>query len=71
MKQIEPKDKAIELVNSFIAIGCLFANAKKCAQKEVDDILNLPVVWFYPSAIANPEATEEFWQEVKTEINKL
>ena len=56
-----PQEKAKELIDKFISIGCLFANANKCAIIAVDEILS----------IQGDGLNIGYWQSVKTEINKL
>jgi hypothetical protein len=48
-------------------------NAKQCALIAVDEILNLPVVWYdiNASEALDKSDTFEYWEEVKSEIKKL
>lgn len=65
-----PKEKAIELVNKFTVVGLQQRNEGiQCALIAVDEIIR-----------ANPHSnpfntdvysTMEYWQQVKTEIEKL
>ena len=66
-----PKEKAVELSNKFYQDVMLTqSEAKQCALIAVDEILTYNTFW--DKKIANrPEDTEEFWIEVKLEIEKL
>lgn len=57
-----PKEKAIELYNKFITMPypTNTNRAKQCALIAVDEILK-----------TNPYKARNYWQEVKTEIEKL
>lgn len=64
-----PKEKAKELVNKYYNLLLNIANvtnailyAKHCALIAVDEILKVPELSFNQ---------HDFWQEVKTEIEKL
>lgn len=79
-----PKEKARELFDKFYIVCQEYTEeiqchiqAKKCAIFAVDEIIELPVYWidvelqknntgYYPI-----QGTEEFWFEVKQEIEKL
>lgn len=64
------KEKATELVDRFIAAGCLFANAKHCAIIAVDEIINAhPSLW--KSDGTNLFTPLKYWTDVKKEINSL
>ena len=61
-----PKEKAENLVDKFIAQGCLFANAKQCAEIAVDEIIKAFDLY------GNDLMGEiNYWQEVLNELNKL
>lgn len=79
------KEKAKSLVYSFYcktdSLGLMFclnySNAKQCALICVDEILELDVVWYdeelvkdYPKTY-KPNQTIEYWEQVKSEIQKL
>jgi hypothetical protein len=66
-----PKEKAIELTDSFYVLldgNVTFEQVKQCALIAVEEILDeiqpFELAWEYQSKI-------EFWQEVKQEIEKL
>ena len=65
-----PKDKASDLVNKFvyhvesITDWGQLNNAKECALIAVDEILN--ITW-----VDQFLTVEEYWNEVKNEINKI
>lgn len=61
MNPTPQQEKAKELVDKFISIGCLFANAKNCALLCVDEIIKAKPLSF----------GIEFWEEVKKEITNL
>ena len=68
-----PKEKAIDLTADFYDIksnepdyGMEWEMAKKCALIAVDEILNSR-----PSITESQVEYQNFWQEVKQEINKL
>ena len=72
---MEPKDKAKELVEKMFnvdldceneAMCMLYPHAIRCALVAVDEILNWVIVGTY-----DYESLNEFWQEVKQEIEKL
>jgi hypothetical protein len=70
---ISPKEKAKELVDKMM-LGSkdrmYLGLAKQSAIIAVDEILTYNTFW--DKKIANrPEDTEEFWTEVKQEIEKL
>jgi hypothetical protein len=67
MKHLKPKDKAKELVDSFIELGLYIDTAKQCAIIAVDEILNLDydVLEYYGNL-----SSIDYWQEVKQEIEK-
>ena len=62
-----PKEKAIELVES-MAFSCrecdYESNAKQCALIAVDEVI-------YETHFEVPNIRQRYWQEVKTEIEKL
>lgn len=64
------KKKAEELINRFITEGCLFANAKQCALICVDEIIK-ELKEIETSKDVNPNMPIGYWQQVKTEIEKL
>ncbi len=79
-----PKEKARELIekykpkcsgNSQELLNTKLA--KQCALIHINQILELPVCWYSKemsdrdSETYPPEGTKEYWQEVKTEIEKL
>lgn len=79
-----PKEKARELFDKFYLVCQEYREeiqcsiqAKKCAVNAIDEIIELPIYWidaelqksniiYYPI-----QGTEEFWNEVKQEIEKL
>jgi hypothetical protein len=66
-----PKEKAEELVNKMWVYALPNANgswqnAKQCALIAVDEILSTLYDYHYDSE----SGAYEYWQEVKTEINK-
>jgi hypothetical protein len=74
-----PKEKAEELVSKYITNqnswylenlvdGLRIAHAKQCALIAVDEILQLRKGYF---DCINPMQDENYWQEVKKEINLL
>ena len=75
-----PKEKAIELVDKYLCIEeiynvdlfcdeCGIGNAAKyCALIAVDEIIN-SIVWHYFEGSAKAE--DNWWREVKQEIEKL
>jgi hypothetical protein len=67
-----PKEKAEELVDKFYYGGykkpMFYDNAKQCALIAVDGIINI-AYWGFMESGGKQE--QEFWQEVKQEINKL
>lgn len=64
-----PKDKAIELVNKYLQIyDGRVIQAKQCALIAVDEIIKL----LYSLKLGNALSEEiEYYEEVKTEIEKL
>lgn len=75
-----PKEKAISLILSFIrytpADGQLeFNYAKKCALICVDEILENQTFrdygFKYSSILERLDSIKKYWEEVKTEIEKL
>ena len=62
-----PKEKANELIEKFIFINGNSFFAKDCAIIAVDEILNSNPTWF----VDQMKSTHKFWQEVKTELEKL
>jgi hypothetical protein len=68
------KEKAEGLVNRFITEGCLFANAKQCALICVDEILksvDTEYDIFKENGANFKSGFLYYWQQVKTEIEKL
>jgi hypothetical protein len=76
MAKLTPKEKAEELVDKFYPRATSFSldrknqyeNAKQCAIISVDEILNLD---YGSSEYYGILSSEEYWEQVKTEINKL
>ena len=73
-----PKEKAIELIDKFYLISSFFSDledVKECALIAVDEILKVtaPIIdRFEPYYEELPsEMTQEYWQEVKREIENL
>jgi predicted proteasome-type protease len=75
-----PKEKAIELVDkynnsimSFLSDNMKYQNAIKCALIAVDEILKanpiIPLQFMLESE--SLDAANEYWQEVKQELEKL
>lgn len=62
-----PKEKANELIEKFIFINGNSFFAKDCAIIAVDEILNSNPTWF----VDQMKSTHKFWQEVKSELEKL
>lgn len=64
-----PKEKAFELFKSFLNIGDLNPeDAKQCATIAVDEIIQLHKGKFM---CEREEQNEEYWQQVKQEIQSL
>ena len=70
---INPKEKAIELVEKIYNIGlinvCDYEGAKQCALIAVDEILSSQFQFGILSIYGTPFT--QYWQEVKQEIKKL
>ncbi len=69
-----PEERAKELIDKFIAVGCLFANAKACTLIFVEEMLRVcPIIDQYQSAFReeDEEMWETYWQKVKSEIENL
>jgi len=70
MNQLEPKEKAKELVEKFYDLPIIHVTAKDCAlivcEVIIDDALN-----DWCANAPNINQTIEYWQEVKTEIHLL
>lgn len=74
-----PKDKAEELLNKYYDEVPYYGQgndqkhqeAKLCALICVDEIINLPVYFQDYEHGQKDESHLEFWQEVKSEIEKL
>ena len=65
METMTPKEKAIELVNKFDGVGLQQRNeAIACALICVDEILSI-------NSIDKDLELSDYWEEVKTEIQKL
>jgi hypothetical protein len=65
-----PKEKAEQLVSTYLLatpIGFHIEDAKKCALIAVDFIIEQNNVWI----IQTKKGTNNFWNEVKHEIQKL
>jgi hypothetical protein len=60
-----PKEKAKELANKFLRTGMMIRQAKECALIAVDEILIMLI------AIEARAIWQEYYQEVKQEINKI
>ena len=63
-----PKEKAEELVRKMCLNDCRDKNidlAKKCALIAVDEILN------YDNEFIQTQAHEDYWQEIRKEIEKI
>ena len=60
-----PKEKAEELVDKFLKQSLWMYQAKGCALIAVDEVLN----FIHTDAFSY--TNEEYWQEVKQEIEKL
>ena len=58
--------KARAMVLSFLSLGIPFETAKQCALIAVEEILKA-----VPMYTGNLNPTWEFWNQVKTEIEKL
>jgi hypothetical protein len=69
---IPPDEKARELLFEYYSLipANTISNAKKCAIKAVDEILETIQEVFVPLT-ANVNSTYRYWQEVKQEIEKL
>lgn len=69
-----PKEKAVELVNSFrryvdftdendhTSLKAIISNCKQCALIAVEEIINIRLLFF---------DEKEYWQKVRTEIENL
>jgi len=67
---MSPKDKAIELVNKYLMntpVGFHIDDAKECALIAMDEIIKQ--CWDYRDI--DLEASYDYWNEVKKEIEKL
>ena len=62
-----PKEKAKELTNKFYDEVKYMERAKQCALIAVDEIIEQNNVWIIQTA----KGTNNFWKEVKNEIQKL
>jgi hypothetical protein len=63
-----PKEKAEELVSVYFLLVQTIAQQKQCALIAVDEIQKLPNINYSN----NKDASQyDYWQEVKTEIEKL
>jgi len=77
MAQQTPKEKAEELVLKFrelpqegtMMFYLVFEISKQCALIAVDEIRNILSMPNIPKYY--PIVTDEYWEQVKTEINKL
>ena len=70
-----PREKAIDLINSFEELGKDFTRgvsmhefAKECALRSVDEILDIDC---FDMSEENFDNHIEYWQQVKTELEKL
>jgi hypothetical protein len=61
------KEKALELVNKFLAMGLMHTVAIKCAAIVVDEILN--AIPKRAGEYVNPDI--RIWRKVKSELKKL
>ena len=71
-----PKEKAIELVERFNVLqtfieGFDYEHAIECALIAVDEILNYDLKAKTESQFVIERRIEEYWQEVKQEVEKL
>jgi len=73
-----PKEKAIELVNKFSECGedgeMYIETAKKCSITAVDEILKIVPYSTYKETLCpydGAELSTKYWQEVKSELEKL
>ena len=64
--RLSPKEKADELVYKFMAIHISWKQSKICVLIAVDEILKAREV-----SIGGLILDEDYWQEVKEEIEKL
>lgn len=74
----DPKEKAKQLVFKFMNLVYYensVRDAKACALICVDEILALDVAWWSEKLVGRNDieanGTEEYWQSVKNEIEKL
>lgn len=71
----DPKGKAKELVDKFKPHVIDYGRDKACALICVDEILALDVAWWSEKLVGRNDieanGTEEYWQSVKNEIEKL
>lgn len=66
-----PKEKAKELFDKFIQTNRNAFFAKECALIAVDEIYQLELLYGQYSDDGNQEMHYSYWEEVKTEIEKL
>jgi hypothetical protein len=73
-----PKEKAEELLNKINAVTdewgnypMCFDTSKQCALIAVDEILNFDIKAKNESQFVIEKRIEDYWQEVKQEIEKL
>lgn len=65
---INPKEKAIELLDKYIQVNMNSFFAKDCVLVAVEEILKLPLPFI---DIEYGVESYEYWQQVKTELEKL
>lgn len=81
MKNISPKEKAIELYDNFYHLFpdgynefVLGEKLKRCSIIAVDEMMKVGVWFSLECQIKedlDPNCTEEYWESVKSEIEKL
>jgi hypothetical protein len=64
-----PKEKAKELVDKYCNMESHCDDAKECALIAVDEMINILSMPNIPKYY--PIVNDEYWQEVKTEIENL
>ena len=70
-----PREKAIDLINSFEELGkdftrgvSMYEFSRQCALRSVDEILDIDC---FDMSEENFDNHIEYWQQVKTELEKL
>jgi len=72
MIELKYKNKALELVIRFQELGFNIEQAKQCALICVDEILSASTIKLSPSGnVGKFVYIDEYWQQVKAEIEKL